>query len=50
MNCRESDSCIVSMIPIIIRLEEKRQLHNITLNEETLSIHRDRRRKCERQI
>lgn len=43
MNYRESDSPIVLMMSIIIRLTEKRGLHNIALNKETLSIHRGRR-------
>ena len=43
MNYRESDSRIVSKISIIIRLKERRRLHNIALNKETLTIHRDRR-------
>ena len=43
MNYRESDSRIVFMMSIIIRLTERRRLHNIAPNKETLSIHRDRR-------
>lgn len=43
MNYRESDSRIVFMMSIIIRLTERRRLHNIALNKETSSIHRDRR-------
>ena len=39
---RESDKPIVLKILGIINLEEKRGLHNIALDRETLTIHRDR--------
>lgn len=42
MKYRESDVPIVLMIPRTISLEEKRGTHNINLDNETLSIHRDR--------
>ena len=43
MNSWESDKSILLMILVITRLEEKRDLHNIALNRETLSIRSDRK-------